>query len=915
MMKARLSQHGSLLVAITSAQGLLAPYALAATASETISTAVSNGRAYSTSWDSLYITDQGSLTAPTSSPALQLSSAGNLGTLDNDGVLFGTGSYGLFNTGSIGTLDNAGVITGDSGYGAMFLSNTSRVDTLINSGTIGNLGGVTTMSFGVYNAGTLKTLTNTDGGVINARTALYNSGTIDSVDNAGTITNARNSGSGMGTVFNTGTLHTLTNSGTIESTDTGFMPGAAIAIRNQGRIDTLVNSGSITSSKYGIYADGTQSSIGELINSGTIRAPQAIMLNNSTPDTPMRISNTGTISGNITSFNNQPLIIEGGPARIGRLTGYSSGKGIIQTNGSDIIFRSGALILNDDIRTGGATVVADSAVLLADNTLNIDGNYQQNAGAALMLGIGDYAVATGDINSDSGYGRLVVSGSANVDKASSIYLPRAGNSYQFAAGQRYVVIDAASANTNYNPDSLTYKAMGYDGSVKGSQYNDGTRSALVVSLGEDTVVADPVKITAPDTPAPVTAPEPVTETAPATVVATPEPAPTVTPTAQVKSLRSRATTPDATAALGGLAQYSGISPQLLDLYNASLAIDNTEEANRVGESLSSSQNISVSAANSTAVSKAMNVVGTHMNSVRNPQTAGISGVATGDDYSNNWIVWGQPFGGLARQSTTDSISGYNAKFAGLLLGADRALGDNWRAGAAVNFSNTSVHSKGNLSGNSSRADNYGVIGYAGYTGNPWYLNFSAGLNRQNYESSRQADFTGFSGRAHGKFNGQSVTLQSEVGYPFTLPAEVILTPLASLTYGYQHIDGYRETGGNGMALDVNSAHNQSVQSEIGARVEKSVATRLGSLTPFAQLSWIHQYDNRRMNSTATYIADTIGETQFTTKGAAPVKDMAGVAVGTTLYDADNLSVDARYDLQAGERYQAHTFSLRVRKTF
>ena len=59
-----------------------------------------------------------------------------------------------------------------------------------------------------------------------------------------------------------------------------------------------------------------------------------------------------------------------------------------------------------------------------------------------------------------------------------------------------------------------------------------------------------------------------------------------------------------------------------------------------------------------------------------------------------------------------------------------------------------------LSGNNSTADNYGVIGYAAYTGNPWYLNLSAGLNRQNYSSVRRADFTGFSGAAHGKFNGQ-----------------------------------------------------------------------------------------------------------------------------------------------------------------
>lgn len=58
-----------------------------------------------------------------------------------------------------------------------------------------------------------------------------------------------------------------------------------------------------------------------------------------------------------------------------------------------------------------------------------------------------------------------------------------------------------------------------------------------------------------------------------------------------------ATMPGAKAALDGLANYTGISsPQLLNLYNASLAIEGKREANRVGESLSSAQNLNTSSA-------------------------------------------------------------------------------------------------------------------------------------------------------------------------------------------------------------------------------------------------------------------------------------------------------------------------------
>lgn len=902
MKKSRISQHGSLLVAITSAQGLLAPYAHAVPTSETISTAVVDGRVISSTFDTLQITNQGSLSY-SNGPSLQVSSGGNLALLDNDGTIFGNSSYAITSSGTIGTIDNAGFISNASGYGGIFLDASSTTGTVINSGVIGSPADSLSNGFSFYNYGTLGTLANTATGLMTGRLPVYNAGTINELNNSGTISNASNDGNGIGVIYNSGTINSLNNTGTIAGSTSSSLNSNNVALRNYGTIGTLTNSGTIVSGSYAVLSNNTRSVIGSIVNSGLIQAPQAVLLAGLYTDATQSITNSGTIAGNILNYNSSVLNIAGGTDAEGTLTGYADGIGTIQTNNTDVNFNGGALLLNDNIvaNTDG-TVINSATKLRVNNPLTITGNYHQNAGASLILGVSDAVTANGDTTNDAGYGRLTVSGSAIVDEGSRISLARTGNTYRFATGQRYVVIDAASAGTHYNASTLKYKASGYTGTVKGTEYNDGTRSALVLSLVDAHAVT-------PVTPTPVT-------TAPGTTtpVVTPTPV-TTTPTAPVQTQHGWATIPSATAALSGLTSYSGISPQLLELYNASLAIDSKAEANRVGESLSSSQNINASAATGAAVSKAMSVVGTHMDSIRNPQTAAASGVSTGDDYSSNWVFWGQPFGGFARQGSTENVSGYNAKFGGLLLGADRAIGDNWRAGAAVNFSNTSVHGKDSLNGNRSTADNYGVIGYAGYTGNPWYLNLSAGLNRQNYESTRQADFTGFSGRAHGKFNGQSVTLQSEVGYPFTLPADVVLTPLASLTYGYQQVDGYKETGGNGMALNVGDSHSQSVLSDIGVRVERSVATRIGNLTPFAQVSWIHQYDDRQMSSTATYAADTIGETQFTTKGATPVKDMAGVAVGSTLYDANNLSLDARYDLQAGERYQAHTFSLRLRKMF
>lgn len=890
MNKLRICQQGSLLVALTSAQGLLAPHALAISSDYTINTPQSDVQ-IANAYDRVIITDQGSATAPPSGSALHVMQGISVNTLNNDGSISAdnanmyTQSNGIWNEGTIGTLNNTGTIT----------------------------------YTGNNNAGN--------------NAAVYNTGEIGTFNNEGTIKSAY-----IG-IRNDGLINTLTNNSKISGSLVGLYNRNNAAINNNAG-SVIINNGLI-SGAYGIYSYNylNNTSTLNLVNNGTITGTTYAIHASGNNGSAMVLANSGTIKGTLRSDNGASLeIIGGSNNNVGVLTG-TNGIGKI-LSASDVFFRSGSLLLNDNINTPG-TVVNDAASLQVNTPLNITGNYHQNATGALILGVADNAVATGDKAADSSYGRLVVSGAATVDAGSSVSLARTGNTYQFAAGQRYVVIDANSANTNYNAGTLNYKAAGYDGLVTGSTVTDNTNSALVVTLEKPPVVVTPPEVSVPvETPVVVTPPVVITPVETTPVVTTPAEKPPVvtvpevtTPVVTTPVLPPvvvtppvtapaepqpaepvRATTPNATASLGGLANYSGISPQLLELYNASLAIDGEQEANRVGERLSTGQSISASTATGVANSTAMSVVGNHMDTVRNPQTAGASGVSTGDDYSN-WIVWGQPFGGYARQDTTDDVSGYSAKFGGLILGADHALGDDWRVGAAMNYSNTSVHGKDNLSGNTSTADNYGVIGYAAYTGNPWFLNLSAAVNRQNYDSVRRADFTGFSGTAKGKFNGQSVTLQSEFGYPLTLPAQVVVTPLAALAYSYQHVDGYKESGGNGMALDVDASHSQSVISDIGVRVQKTVDTPLGALTPFAQISWIHQYDNRRMSNNASYVADTLGETQFTTKGASPVKDMAGLAVGTTLYSANDLTIDARYDVQASDTYQAHTFSLRLNKSF
>lgn len=371
----------------------------------------------------------------------------------------------------------------------------------------------------------------------------------------------------------------------------------------------------------------------------------------------------------------------------------------------------------------------------------------------------------------------------------------------------------------------------------------------------------------------------------------------------------------------GLSNYTGINPSLLNVFNAALAVDasgNTAAANRAGTQLSP---VPQAAATSTAAAPTLdvlNIVAAHADSLRLAMRDGDrlgdeTGIATGEG-SPVWGLWGQAFGGSASQGTRGPLDGSDANYGGLLLGADHAVGDNWRFGAVFGYNLTSIDDRGDSAGASARVNAYNLIGYASYVGDPWYVNLSAGGVLQTYSTHREIDFPGFAGLATGSFDGQQYVARAEVGYPLAVTSFTV-TPAASLTYSHLHQDDYAESGGNGAALAVGSTQVNSVRSTLGVKLERGYDTTVGTFVPELRLQWIHEFDDAAQHTGASFLADTTGETAFTSVGSRPVGNLADISAGLTLLQAGNLSLTVRYELQTGSGFISQTGSLRLRQLF
>ena len=890
-------QKTLLAVAVASALAGLAPAVVLADTVITSSNSPTTTQTWATG--NYMVNSDGSVNVSSSSTVVAIQATPSGGDLGNNGTISASAAAGqgtgVSNSGTIGTLTNSGAISGSgisNGYG---IANSSTINTLTNTGTIS---GIATNGTGAgifnENAGTIGTLTNngtitgTGAGISNG--SFNTTGTIDTLVNNGRISGGVSSGVGnfsgshIGTLTNNGTITggtaTVWNDGTIGTiTNTGYIQGGIDGIDNNGgaTIGTIINTGYIQGSPTGIDNSGT---IGSLTNSGVITGSTYAIANQQGASLGP-ITNSGTIAGNIENLSSTALTINGGTGTLfGTLTGASNGTtlGTI-TSDAGVIFSTGNLVLNDNIVASTGGVTNSGAVLQVNRPVTISGNYTQDQAATLQIGVASGATTTGSITADAGYGQLLVTGQTSIAAQSHITLQSLG--YAFAAGQRYVVIATAGAAT-YNADTLNYSMNGYTGSVTGTAVADSTSNTedLVLTVNSATLGSTS----------------------------------STTGTSSSPTLGG-ATNPNAIHALQGLLNYTGVSnAQFLNLYDAVLGeIDSgsSATANRVGKQLAPTLNGSASIA---PTIDTLNVIGDRVDAIRTAQASGGTGVATGED-PLQWNAWGKAFGGHASQDERDGVDGYSANYGGLLVGVDRAINDHWRVGGVFSYSNTSINNTGDTAGDTTTINNYGLLGYASFTGiNSWYLNLQAGIVQGHYDESRVLDsVTGIDGKSNGDYNGQQYVARAKAGYPLAL-GNMTLTPLASLTYSYLHQGAYTESGGAGDALSVDASHSTSFKSSLGAKLEQGFSTKYGEIVPDVQAQWVHEYVHTRQVTGAQFAADP-SETGFTTVGASPVSDLADLSVGVMVLRENTLSVSVRYELQAGSGYVSQTGIVRLTKSF
>ncbi|MGE8637308.1 MAG: autotransporter domain-containing protein [Achromobacter sp.] len=277
--------------------------------------------------------------------------------------------------------------------------------------------------------------------------------------------------------------------------------------------------------------------------------------------------------------------------------------------------------------------------------------------------------------------------------------------------------------------------------------------------------------------------------------------------------------------------------------------------------------------------------------------------------SNAQPAWAELVGSWQTQKATDNTAQVRQHVGGVFAGADHAMGDGWRVGGAVGYTDSKIH----VDDRASQADVSGysaaIYGGKAFEAGVGKLNLLVGTSYTWHDVStrRYATVAGASQKLTADYGASTTQLFTELGYALPLSDQATIEPFAGLAWSDLRTRGFSESGGSA-ALRGQSSNNPQTTSTLGARAQTdfTLAGAEGRLQ--ATLGWRHAFGDVLPQTRMAFD----GGQAFTVSGSPIARNAALAELGAEVAVSRNASVGLNYSGQYGGGNREHAGALNVR---
>jgi len=201
------------------------------------------------------------------------------------------------------------------------------------------------------------------------------------------------------------------------------------------------------------------------------------------------------------------------------------------------------------------------------------------------------------------------------------------------------------------------------------------------------------------------------------------------------------------------------------------------------------------------------------------------------------VFWTQGFGSWGDFDGNGNAASADRTIGGFLSGADADLGDGWRAGLALGYSQSNIHVGARRS--SANIDSYHLSAYTGGMAGAVALRGGGLWSWNDIDSNRTVAFPGFLDRVDASYNGDVGQLFAEAALPLSTGV-IAYEPFANLAYVHVSTDRFTEQGGVA-ALDGFGGSNGTGFASLGLRIAGNAMLGDARIAPRASFAWQYAF--------------------------------------------------------------------------